>query len=72
MLTLDGSCRTPIGGLAELHENQLHLRGEVLSLDGKICHAHKLVGDAAEAEQLGIALGEHLRQMAGPELLKNG
>ncbi len=69
---LDGSCRTPIAGLAELNGKTITLRGEVLSLDGKICHAHKLVGDAAEAEQIGIALGEHLRQMAGPELLKNG
>ena len=33
--TLEGSCRTPIGGLAELSDGQLTMRGEVLSPDGK-------------------------------------
>jgi len=31
---LDGSCRTPIGGLAVFEEDHLRFRGEVLSLDG--------------------------------------
>ncbi len=34
-LALDGSCRTPIGGLASIADGQLHFRGEVLSPDGR-------------------------------------
>ncbi len=34
LLTLDGSCETPIAGLAELDGGTLHLRGEVLRPDG--------------------------------------
>ena len=68
--TLDGSCRTPIGGLAELHGDQLHMRGEVLSLDGTIRHYRELRGPAAEAEALGLTLGQQLRADAGEALLK--
>ena len=69
---LDGSCRTPIGGLASLHDNRLHIDGEVLSLDGKIRHHHALSGPASDAEMLGIALGRELRAMAGATLLNHG
>jgi len=68
---LDGSCRTPIAGLATLENKTMTIRGEVLSLDGKIRHAHQLVGDASEGTALGEALGRQLRQMAGEELLKH-
>jgi hydroxymethylbilane synthase len=68
---LDGSCRTPIGGLAELDGKTITIRGEVLSLDGKIRHAHRLVGNASEAVAIGTALGQELRAMAGEAMLKN-
>jgi hydroxymethylbilane synthase len=69
---LDGSCRTPIAGLAELKGNTLTLRGEVLSLDGKIRHTDTLIGTADCAQELGAELGTKLRHAAGPELLTNG
>lgn len=69
---LDGSCRTPIGGLAELSGDVLTLRAEVLSLDGKIRHQHQLSGTANDAEALGVAVGGALRAMAGEEMLKHG
>ena len=68
---LDGSCRTPIAGLATLDGATLHLRGEVLSLDGKIRHYAEERGDAADAAALGIALGKTLRARAGDALLVN-
>ena len=37
LAALDGSCRTPLAGLAELAGGKLHFRGEVLSLDGQNC-----------------------------------
>lgn len=72
LLTLDGSCRTPIAGLATLENGTLHLRGEVLSLDGRIRHFHALHGPAHAAEALGLALGNHLRTQAGEALLQHG
>lgn len=35
LMALNGSCRTPIGGLATVKNNQLQFRGEVLSEDGR-------------------------------------
>ncbi len=35
LAALDGSCRTPIAGLATISGTKLHFRGEVLTLDGR-------------------------------------
>lgn len=67
---LDGSCRTPIGGLAELKADELFIRGEVLSLDGRIRHYRTMSGPVAQAEALGKALGDALRAEAGEALLQ--
>jgi hydroxymethylbilane synthase len=69
---LDGSCRTPIAGLATLNDGQLHLRGEVLSLDGTIRHFHELHGAQSDAAAIGEALGHELRNRAGEALLTHG
>lgn len=69
---LDGSCRTPIGGLATLTGTTLSLKAEVLSLDGTVRHFHSLQGSAADADALGVAVGDALRAMAGEGLLRNG
>ena len=61
---LDGSCRTPIGGLAELKGDRITLRGEVLSLDGTLRHAHTLSGAISDAERIGTVLGEELKSRA--------
>ncbi len=68
---LDGSCRTPIAGLATLKGERLKVEGEVLSLDGTIRYYQMMAGDASEAEALGIELGEVLRSRAGKALLTN-
>lgn len=71
MLTvLDGSCRTPIAGLAQLNGETIFARGEVLSLDGTIRHAQEIRGNAVDAEQLGAELGRRLHHLAGEQLLK--
>lgn len=36
---LDGSCRTPIAGLAEFRDGSIRFRGEILSPDGRLRHA---------------------------------
>jgi hydroxymethylbilane synthase len=69
---LDGSCRTPIAGLATLADGQIHLRGEVLSLDGTIRHFHEIRGSENDAAALGSSLGTHLRAAAGKALSTHG
>lgn len=61
---LDGSCRTPIGGLAQLRGGEIFIRGEVLSLDGSIRHTAELTGAANDPERLGHELGNRLRRKA--------
>jgi hydroxymethylbilane synthase len=67
---LDGSCKTPIAGLAELEgDATLRLRGLIALPDGSRLHAAELRGPAAEALALGRHLGEQLQAAAGPEFL---
>lgn len=61
LATLDGSCRTPIGGYARLVDGELHLTGLVAREDGSFLIRAEARGDPAEAEALGRALGEDLR-----------
>lgn len=68
---LDGSCRTPIAGLATLEGDRMFLRGEVLSLDGSVRHYREIRGAGADREQLGETLGAELHRLAGPALLEN-
>lgn len=65
---LDGSCRTSIGGLCQWEGNQLRLRGEVLSEDGRVRHHAEQRGH--DPELLGRTLGQELRAKAGPQLLQ--
>jgi hydroxymethylbilane synthase len=63
---LDGSCQTPIGGLAELDGDRLRLRGEILRPDGSACHADAVEGPASDGAALGRDLAERLLGRAGP------
>lgn len=63
---LDGSCETPIAGLAELADGTLDLRGEILRPDGSVCLASARRGAVADAERLGLDLAAELRRRAGP------
>jgi hydroxymethylbilane synthase len=60
LLTLDGSCETPIAGLAELDGGTLRLRGEILRPDGSDVIAGELSGPAADGAALGAALAREL------------
>jgi hydroxymethylbilane synthase len=63
---LDGSCHTPIAGLAELEGDRLRLRAEILRPDGSECLAHALAGAVTDAEALGAEAAAVLRGRAGP------
>ena len=68
---LDGSCRTPIAGLAELAAaDRLVFRGMILTPDGRQCHATRREG----RPEAGIAMAEdaaaELLATAGPDFLR--
>lgn len=63
---LDGSCQTPIGGLAELDGDSLRLRGEILKTDGTAVIADEISGPAADGPALGRTLARRLLDRAGP------
>jgi len=67
LAALDGSCRTPIGGLATLDGDRLHLRAVLLSADGAAERRAEGNGSASDAEALGREIGARLRSGAGPE-----
>ena len=67
---LEGSCRTPIGGLAELADGHLTMRGEMLSPDGTERYEGERSGPAASAIRIGEELAQDLINKAGPDFLQ--
>jgi hydroxymethylbilane synthase len=63
---LDGSCETPIGGLAVLDGGSLHLRGEILRIDGSRVLADAEAAPIEDGVDLGRALAARLLGQAGP------
>lgn len=66
---LDGSCKTPIAGLAEIDEGFLRFRGLILAPDGTEWHGIELTGAAEHAKSIGADAGEELVARAGPDFL---
>jgi hydroxymethylbilane synthase len=58
---LDGSCRTPIAGLARLEDNMIHFHGLVLRPNGFDMRQIMLAGPADQAQALGEKTGESLK-----------
>ncbi len=67
LAALDGSCRTPIAGLAELDGDRLELEGLLLKPDGSSEIRARCAGGIGDADRLGTELGSDLRRRAGPE-----
>ncbi|MBV9860273.1 MAG: hydroxymethylbilane synthase [Alphaproteobacteria bacterium] len=65
LAALDGSCRTPIAGLAELDRDVLTIEGLLLEPDGRFEIRGKMSGPLGDAAALGSALGAELRVRAG-------
>ncbi|MDR9427456.1 MAG: hydroxymethylbilane synthase [Salibaculum sp.] len=66
LAALDGSCETPIGGLAEFAPEGLRLRGEILRPDGSEVHAGEMSGPVADGPAMGEALARELLGRATP------
>ena len=66
---LDGSCRTPIAGLATIRDNQLAFRGMILATDGSASHEASRSGAPEDAGKIGHAAAEQVLAAAGPNFL---
>jgi hydroxymethylbilane synthase len=69
LTVLDGSCRTPIAGLAEFRGDRLDFTGMILKPDGSQAFDVVAAGPAEEAESLGRNAAETLLKLAGPSFL---
>lgn len=67
LAALDGSCETPIAGLATLDGDTLHLRGEILRTDGSEALSDAVSGPAKDGATLGTNLAEALKSRAAPD-----
>jgi hydroxymethylbilane synthase len=67
---LEGGCQVPIAGYAELDGERLHLRGLVGRPDGTEIVRGEISGTAAEAEQMGTALGDDLLSRGAKQILQ--
>lgn len=66
LTALDGSCETPIAGLAETENGQLRLRGEVLRPDGSERIHDEQTCAIVDGAELGRTMAEKLLAEAGP------
>jgi hydroxymethylbilane synthase len=63
---LDGSCQTPIAGLAVLEGADIWLRGEILRPDGSVVLAGERRGHQGSGADMGRDLADELLGRAGP------
>lgn len=66
LLELDGSCETPIAGLAELDGGTLHLRGEVLRPDGSEAISDAMSCPIEDGALVGKEMAQKLLSQAAP------
>jgi hydroxymethylbilane synthase len=66
---LDGSCRTPIAGLAVIGDGQLYLRGLVAHPDGKGVWRAEEKAPLEDSSRLGKEVGRLLRSLVPPGIL---
>jgi hydroxymethylbilane synthase len=65
LAALDGSCETPIAGLATLDGSSLRLRGEILRTDGSEALVDDVTGAVEDGPELGRAMAAKLLAQAG-------
>jgi len=66
LAALDGSCETPIAGLAELDGGTLRLRGEVLRPDGSEALSDDQTAPIEDGSELGREMAGKLLEQGGP------
>ena len=66
LATLDGSCETPIAGLAELNGSNMRLRGQVLRPDGSDAIGDDVTCTISDGAEAGREMARKLLAEAGP------
>lgn len=66
---LDGSCRTPIAGIATIDADQLHFKGEVLRPDGSESFSIENTGSLNDAQSIGEEAGMKLKSRLSTDFL---
>jgi len=69
LASLDGSCKTPIAGLAELEKDLMRFRGLILTPDGTEWFETQTTDAAERAVTIGTEAGEALLARAGPSFI---
>ena len=62
---LDGSCRTPIGGLAQKSNEEFKFTGEIISANGEVKIHDVWQGDWAMAVEIGREAGREIKSKGG-------
>ena len=68
--TIGGDCETAVGGLAEIHNNNLKLKAQLFADLGNESFEHELTGRDVDASYIGKAVGEKLLNLAGEKFKK--
>ena len=68
---LDGSCRTPIAGLARLESGRLLFRGQILTPDGSEAHETAREGVSGDGPDMGRDAARELLGRAGPDFFSD-
>ncbi len=68
--TIGGDCHTAVGGLAEIKDNKLTLRGQLFSDNGEESFECESSGKSFDAANIGKNVGEKLLNLAGNKFKK--
>tara|TARA_Y100001958_G_C21232235_1_gene558081 strand:- start:1197 stop:2114 length:918 start_codon:yes stop_codon:yes gene_type:complete len=68
--TIGGDCNTAVGGLAEINNNELKLKGQLFSDDGEESFEYEFSGSDVDASLIGKSVGEKLLDLAGEKFKK--
>ena len=68
--TIGGDCDTAVGGLAEIHDNNLKLKAQLFSDLGDESFEYEFTGRDVDASYVGKIVGEKLLSLAGEKFKK--
>ncbi|MDB5641287.1 MAG: hydroxymethylbilane synthase [Hyphomicrobiales bacterium] len=66
---LDGSCRTPIAGLAKVDGQNVTFRGLIMRADGSETYETRVSGSVEDVDRLGVQAGQDLLARAPADIL---
>jgi len=67
---LNGGCQVPIAGFAQLHGEQLFMRGLVGAPDGSVIFRAEKTADASQAEAIGTHIADELLSRGADKVLQ--